>query len=428
MTHFGILSSPLTGHLNPILSVAYELKKRGHQITVFGILELQNKVKLAGDLDFYPIGEEKYPQGAQTKIFARQGKSIGLAGVRNIYKIFHKFTEINLVEAIAAIETSNVDTLIIDQALIEGETIASSLKLPFITVCGCILLNSDPQLPSFYTSLKYDPSWFGLLRNKIVNKYITLATISTFMSLIETIVEFRKKHHFEKEFNLDSIWSEKAVICQQPREFDFPRILPEQYHYVGPLISKDARPQIDFPWEKLNGKPLIYASLGTLQNQLILLYQMIAAACTEFDVQLVIALGNPSLPLTLGDLPGSPLVVQYAPQLELLKKATLCITHAGLNTSMECLMNAVPMVAIPITNDQPGVGARIAWTGTGEVIPVRKVSLKKLKKAIKRVLSDNSYRKNALKLREATIRAGGVTKAADIIEQAVETGEPVLAD
>lgn len=90
-------------------------------------------------------------------------------------------------------------------------------------------------------------------------------------------------------FNLDSIWSEKAVICQQPREFDFPRILPEQYHYVGSLISKDARPQIDFPWEKLNGKPLIYASLGTLQNQLISVYQMIADACTEFDVQLVIA-------------------------------------------------------------------------------------------------------------------------------------------
>lgn len=126
-------------------------------------------------------------------------------------------------------------------------------------------------------------------------------------------------------------------------------------------------------------------------------------------------------------MPGSPLVVQYAPQLELLKKATLCITHAGLNTSMECLMNAVPMVAIPITNDQPGVGARIAWTGTGEVIPVRKVSVKKLKKTIKRVLSDNSYRKNALKLKEATIRAGGLTKAADIIEQVVTTGKPVLA-
>lgn len=426
MTHFGILSSPFTGHLNPILSVAYELKKRGHHITVFGILDVENKVKIAGDLDFYPIGKEKYPQGTLTKIFASQGKLLGLAGVKNIFKIFQKLTELHLEEAIAAIETSNVDLLIIDQALIEGETIASSLKLPFINVCGCILLNSDPQLPNFYTSLKYDPSWFGCLRNKIVNRYITLTIISAFMPLVKKIVKFRKEHHFENEFDADLIWSRKAVICQQPREFDFPRILPEQYHYVGSLVSQDARPPIDFPWEKLNGKPLIYASLGTLQNQLISLYRMIADACTEFDVQLVIALGNSSLPLKLG-LSGSPLVVQYAPQLELLKKATMCITHAGLNTTMECLSNGVPMVAIPITNDQPGVAARIAWTGTGEVIPVKKVSVKKLRQAIKQVLSDNSYRENALKLKEATIRAGGVNKAADIIERVVATGKPVLA-
>jgi UDP-N-acetylglucosamine:LPS N-acetylglucosamine transferase len=27
------------------------------------------------------------------------------------------------------------------------------------------------------------------------------------------------------------------------------------------------------------------------------------------------------------------------------------ITHAGMNTSMECLTNGVPMVAIPVAND-----------------------------------------------------------------------------
>jgi len=47
-------------------------------------------------------------------------------------------------------------------------------------------------------------------------------------------------------------------------------------------------------------------------------------------------------------LPGSPLVV-YAPQLELLAKARLTITHAGLNTVLDSLSNGVPLVAIPIT-------------------------------------------------------------------------------
>ena len=83
------------------------------------------------------------------------------------------------------------------------------------------------------------------------------------------------------------------------------------------------------------------------------------------------------------------------------------------------------MVAIPITNDQPGVAARIAWTGTGKIVPFGKVSVEKLQKAIKRVLTEDSYKKNALRLQEAIRRAGGVNRAADIIEQVISTGKPV---
>jgi len=46
--------------------------------------------------------------------------------------------------------------------------------------------------------------------------------------------------------------------------------------------------------------------------------------------------------------------------LELLKQTSVCITHAGLNTVLEALTQDVPQVAIPVTNDQPGVAARIA--------------------------------------------------------------------
>jgi MGT family glycosyltransferase len=154
---------------------------------------------------------------------------------------------------------------------------------------------------------------------------------------------------------------------------------------------------------------------------------MIAKACVGLDAQLVIALGGGASSDSLPELPGNPIVVGYAPQLELLPKATLTITHAGMNTALESLSNGVPMVAIPITNDQPGVAARIAWTGTGEFIPLKQVSVDRLQKAIKQVLTEDSYKKNALKLQESIRQGGGVNKAADIIEQAVATKKPVLA-
>lgn len=86
------------------------------------------------------------------------------------------------------------------------------------------------------------------------------------------------------------------------------------------------------------------------------------------------------------------------------------------------------MVAIPITNDQPGVAARIAWTGTGEVVPLSQLSVPKLRSAIQQVLTEKSYREKASRLQEAIRQAGGVSRAADIVEQVISTGEPVYND
>jgi MGT family glycosyltransferase len=164
--------------------------------------------------------------------------------------------------------------------------------------------------------------------------------------------------------------------------------------------------------------------MGTVQNRLRSIFETIAAACADLPVQLVLSLGNSESTET--NFAGNPLVVPYAPQLELLQHATLTITHAGLNTTLESLANGVPMVAIPITNDQPGVSARIRWTGTGEAVPLKSLTVPKLKAAIERVLTNELYRENARKLQKAIQNSGGVTLAADIVEKAIATGKPVL--
>ena len=222
-------------------------------------------------------------------------------------------------------------------------------------------------------------------------------------------------------------YSSLAQISQQPKEFEFPRRqLPECFHFTSSFSNSVTRKQIDFPYEQLTDKPLIYASLGTLQNQLLWLFEKIAAACIDLDAQLVISLGGGTPADSLSELPGNPIVVSYAPQLELLKRASLTITHAGLNTTLESLSNGVPMVAIPIANDQPGVAARIAWSGAGEVVPLKKITVENLSQAIKQVLTTDSYKENALRLQESMMQSEGAKQAADIIERAIATGEPVL--
>ena len=129
-----------------------------------------------------------------------------------------------------------------------------------------------------------------------------------------------------------------------------------------------ARLKTDFPRERLDGRPIIYASMGTLQNGLEWIFRVILEACAGLDAQLVLSLGGNMDPAAFSGTAGNAVVVRFAPQLELLERATLCITHAGLNTALESLACGVPMVAIPITNDQPGAAARIAWCGAGEFV------------------------------------------------------------
>jgi hypothetical protein len=61
------------------------------------------------------------------------------------------------------------------------------------------------------------------------------------------------------------------------------------------------------------------------------------------ELQFVLAVGGQLDPKQLGDVPANVMVVSYAPQIEILKRSSLCITHAGLNTVLESLSSGVPM-------------------------------------------------------------------------------------
>jgi MGT family glycosyltransferase len=152
------------------------------------------------------------------------------------------------------------------------------------------------------------------------------------------------------------------------------------------------------------------------------MFRVIAEACEGLDAQLVISTGNGMSPEALGELPGSPVVVSYAPQVDLLRRSTIAVTHAGLNTVLEALGTGLPMVAIPVTNDQPGIAARVAWVGAGETIALKHLTSQALRAAVVRVLSDPSYRAAAERVRGAIQAGGGAPRAAELIEQSLALG------
>lgn len=423
MTHFGILCPASTGHLNTMIPLGCELLRRGHRVTVFNFLDAEAKT-LASGLEFYPLDQDNSTTGKIAETLTQLGKLNGLAAFQYTIKLLADGADTVLKEAPTAIKNAGVEALLVDQVSPEGGSVAEFLNIPFITICSALVLNRNINIPPVITPWQYNQTWKGRLRNQLGYQFMTQVT----KPIRRVIAEYRQKWNLPLHSHPNDAYSKLAQLSQQPAEFEFPRTdLPPYFHFTGPYHNSANRQPVPFPFEQLNGKPLIYASMGTIQNRLLDIFQQIASACEGLEAQLVISLGGSTTPETLPNLPGNPIIVGYAPQLELLQKSTLTITHAGMNTTLESLSNGVPMVAIPIANDQPGVAARIAYTKVGEMVPLKKLSVPKLRTAIIKVLTEDSYKKRAIALQEAIARCGGVKKAADIIEQVVLTGKPVLA-
>lgn len=376
--------------------------------------DLKDRAHAEG-LGFIVLGADSHPPGTLPESLARLGKLDGLAALRFTIGEVRGTTEMMLRDAPEATASARIDALLVDQTEPAGATVAERLRIPFITICNALVLNREPTVPPPFTGWEYRTAGWARLRNNL-GYAVSDRTLGPIRKIV---AKYRRKWNLPPGNAPEDSFSRIAQISQQPPAFDFPRRnLPDNFHYVGPLRSAPLRP-IPFPWEKLDGRPLVYASLGTLQNGKERVFRAFAEACLPFPVQLVITHGGGLDQKTAGSFPGSPLVVSYAPQLEVLARARLTLTHAGLNTVLDSLGFGVPLVAVPITYEQPAIARRVSWCGAGEVVSFKGLNVPRLRDAIGRILSDNSYTLQAQKVQRSIAEAGGVRRAADLIEQSL---------
>ena len=415
MARLGAFCFPGTGHLNPLTALARRLQQRGHSVVIFGIADVEARVKASG-IDFCLIGQDDYPLGTLERLDRKLGEMTGLKAIRFTMDRVRDTARMVLRDGLEAVRAANLDALLIDEADM-ANSIAEYLGLPFVSLALIPPMVQDNRYPPFYFGWSGSQRWWSRLRNAIAIRVLICLAAPIFAAVNERRVAWGLKVGRRPGDGLSNL----AQITQLPRalEFDIEPPPPHLY-YTGPFVDASLRPNVDFAWDRLNGRPLVYASLGTLQNRSLGIFRKIAEACAGLNVQLVISLGGGLEPDRLGNLSGDPLVVRFAPQLELVKRASLVITHAGLNTVLESLSEGVPLVCIPLGNDQPGVASRVATHGAGIVIPPRKASAERLRSAVRAVLENESFRKAAHTLQNAMAQIDGPDRAADIIEDVLK--------
>jgi zeaxanthin glucosyltransferase len=422
MARIGAFCFPGTGHISPMTALARRLQQRGHEVVIFGISDTEAQVKAAG-VEFSLIGGKDYPAGTLQKLDQRLGELKGLATFRFTVERVKNTARMVLRDGPAAVRRAQVEAVLVDEADMGG-TVAEYLGLPYVSIAFFPPLVQDDRIPPFCFGWSGGQGWSSRLRNRLGFRLLSRVAAPIFAEVNKQRKEWGLKPLKRSTDALSSL----AQVAQLPAalEFEMGNRTP-LLHYTGPFVDAWQRPRVDFAWERLDGRPLVYASLGTMQNGSEDIFRIIADACAGLDVQLVISLGGGLDPERLGRMSGDPVVVKYAPQLEIVKRAAAVITHAGLNTTLESLAEGVPLVCIPLGNDQPGVAARVAARGAGVVVPRRKLSSKRLRSAVRAVLQDEKYGRAAREMRAAMLRVDGLQRAADIIEDALKIGAATRA-
>jgi zeaxanthin glucosyltransferase len=412
------VAEPFSGHINPISALARRFAKRGHDVLLVSTEEAR-PAAVASDLQFIPYATQTYPDGSIRKAIEETSKLEGSQALAGLSTLVIDLQKTQFKELPSLLREISPDGIGLDTVPLTVGLIPMHLGIPYVHIsCG---LHGDYSgfTPPCLFDWRHEETPEAFARNK--------EGVQRLVEILKPRVAVAKEYALsaglsDLDFTDPLVGISKfAWITQTPKIFDFENPhQPPQLVYTGPFHDGEGRPTIDFPWDDLTGEPIIYASLGTIHHGLMSVFKTVAKTIGgRSGYQLVMAVGPVvDIEALRSELPScsSAIIVKSAPQIELLKRSALFVTHAGLNSTLESLSQGVPMVAIPVSSDQPGVAVRIEYTKAGKFVPLKELTTQSLGSLVDEVLTNPIYYQKAQSIKQVLVKENGIEKAVDILE------------
>jgi zeaxanthin glucosyltransferase len=214
-------------------------------------------------------------------------------------------------------------------------------------------------------------------------------------------------------------------LMLSPKAFELPDAIkdPLVFH-AGHEVDLE-RTESPYDWSPLRSdQPLIYCSFGSRPDlagdvSRRLIRTVIDAAALRTDWQFVVSLGSKLDAEEFEPAPPHVVLSHWAPQLQMLTRASVMITHAGMNTVKECILHGVPMLALPIRDDQFSSANRIVHHGLGVRGDITRIAPEELSSMLNRLITDSSFKGRVERMREEFQRAEALNFGVTLIEKAI---------
>lgn len=385
-------SFPLSGHIYPSLPLVRELIQRGDEIIYYATDEFAAKVA-----------------GAHARYCSYRNPF--LDDLRHLPEQLHELswllmrtTAEVLDRELEAFRAERPDYLLTDSLAPWGQWVAALLGIPVVTSICTFAVNR--HVFAFALAHGARPKSLRLVLSKIRHSSRALLLQRQLRRRYGVLGPGLMRSVFGHS-DLNIVYTSHSF---QPCADSF----DHHFYFVGPSIAPRTESR-DFPWEQVRHPIVVYASLGTLFNTDVAFYRNCFAAWGGQDLQVILAIGTHLPQESLGVIPPNFLVQAYVPQLDILPRVAVFVTHGGMNSVNESLYYGVPVVVIPQMSEQELVGRRVEELGAGLYLAKEEATAEKLRECVQRLLTESRFRQQAAQVGESLRAAGGVTRAADAI-------------
>jgi MGT family glycosyltransferase len=399
MSRVLITVPPLTGHVNPTVSLGAELSARGHDVAWAGLPGVVD-VLLAPGSTFLPVVGDL--DQAAFDDMQREGSGLrGAVALKFLWEGFLiPYARANVAALSAVVEAFEPDVLVVDQQDVAGAVVARLTGLPWVTSATTSAEFADPL-----AALPKVDAW---VREQLVALQLDQGLGSAQAERGDLRFSDTLVLAFTTEAIVGSPSGRAAAAAPATR-------------FVGPSIAGRAD-DTPFPWDWLDGSdPAVLVSLGTVNAESgARFFATVVDALAGSRVRAVLVAPPELVPSAASA--DNVLVRRRIPQLDVLDRVDAVVSHGGHNTVCESLSRGLPLVLAPIRDDQPIVADQVVRAGAGLRVKYGRVGPDELADAINRVLTEPAFGEAAESIRASFLQAGGARSAADAVEELLTVG------
>jgi len=374
---------PAHGHTNPTLGLVKELTSAGHQVFYFSFEMFREKIEQAGaefiscdGYDFDMEDKENADRVGKDKVFATE------LLVSSTLALDEMTTE--------KIGEIKPDVIVSDSVAFWGKLVAMKHGVPYVSSTTTFAFNRYSAKYMKETPWDIAKMLFAMPR---INKQIRRLQERGYP--VKGLLEIVQN---DNETNTIVYTSKYFQPCSET--------FSDRYHFIGPSIRPITKPVAK------TAEQTVYISMGTV-NQNREFYRNCIHVLGKTGRQVILSMGTNTE--HFDNLPDNVQIYESVDQMAVLSIADVFITHCGMNSASEGLYFRVPLILFPQTPEQGAVAKRTEELGAG--VRLKSISEEDILDAVEKVLSDPSYKENAVRISDSFRSCGGAAEARAFLEE-----------